>query len=113
MPKGWYKKGENYYIDYYANGRRKREKIGPSKTLALNVLRKRKVEIAENKFLDIQKEDKIKFKEFAVLYLENHSKINNKGWKKGDWVVLNPKNPKSLVAFFGEKYLYEITPLMI
>lgn len=108
-----YLKGLEWYIDYYVNGRRKREKIGTNKTLALNVLRKRKVEIAENKFLDVKKDEKIKFKDFASLYLENHSKINNKGWEKGDWVVLNPKNPKSLVAFFGEKYLYEITPLML
>jgi len=113
MPKGWYKKGENYYIDYYANGRRKREKIGPSKTLALNVLRKRKVEIAEGKFLDIKKEEKTRFKDFANLYIENHLKVNNRSWRNADWAYLNPANPKSLVSFFGDKYLYEITPLMI
>ena len=50
-----YLKESNWYIDYYANGRRKREMIGPSKKLAQEVLRKRKVEIAENKFLDIKR----------------------------------------------------------
>ncbi len=106
-------KNDEWYIDYYANGRRKREKIGPNKTLALNVLRKRKVEIAENKFLDIQKQEKIKFEDFAHIYLENHCKINNKGWKNADWVYLNPKNKKSLVGYFGGRYLHEITPFMI
>ena len=102
-----------WYIDYYASGRRKREKIGPSKALALNVLRKRKVEIAENKFLDIKKEEKTKFKDFATIYLENHCKINNRAWQNADWTYLNPANPKSLVSYFGDKCLHEITPLMI
>ncbi len=48
-----FKKGDNWYIDYYALNRRKREKIGPSKKLAEDVLHKRKIEIAENKYLDI------------------------------------------------------------
>ena len=60
-----YKKKKDYYIDYYANGRRIREKIGSSKTLAENVLRKRKVEVAEGKHLDIRKQQKIKFEDFA------------------------------------------------
>jgi len=34
------------------NGRRKREKVGPSKRQTLIVLQKRKVQIAEGKFLD-------------------------------------------------------------
>lgn len=34
------------------NGRRKREKVGPSKRQTLMVLQKRKVQIAEGKFLD-------------------------------------------------------------
>ena len=35
----------------YVHGRRKRERIGPDKRLAETVLKKRKVEIAEGKFL--------------------------------------------------------------
>ncbi|GEM_PF-1546001 len=58
-----YKKKTDYYIDYYANGRRIREKVGSSKTLAENVLRKRKLAIAENRFLDVRKQNKIKFEE--------------------------------------------------
>jgi hypothetical protein len=46
------KKQGIYWIDYYINGRRKRERIGPSKKLAEVVLRKRKVEVAEAEFLD-------------------------------------------------------------
>ena len=38
-----FKKNNTWYIDYYVNGRRKRESIGPSKKLAKKVLQKRKV----------------------------------------------------------------------
>jgi len=34
-----YKKGKNWYIDYYAKGKRKRKKIGASKKLAENEIR--------------------------------------------------------------------------
>ena len=70
-----YQKQDNWYIDYYANGRRKREKIGTSKTLAETVLKKRKVQVAEGKFLDIRKEQKVKFEDFAKEYLELHSRF--------------------------------------
>jgi hypothetical protein len=59
-----------YWIDYYANGRRKREHIGPDRRLAETVVRKRKVEIAEGKFLDKRKIPRCLFNEFAFLYLE-------------------------------------------
>ncbi len=46
-----FKKQGVYWVDYYVNGRRKRERIGPDKRLAETVLRKRKMEIAEGKCL--------------------------------------------------------------
>ncbi|MFH1014745.1 MAG: tyrosine-type recombinase/integrase [Nitrospirota bacterium] len=101
------KKG-NWFIDYYAYGKRKRKKIGPSKALAENVLRKLRVEIAENKYLDIKKEQKIKFEDFADEYLELHSKPNNKSWFKSD-----RHNVNNLKAHFSGRYLHEITPLLI
>ena len=38
---GVYQKGNTYYIDYYVDGRRKRECIGPDKRLAETVLEKK------------------------------------------------------------------------
>ncbi len=105
---GTFLKGKNWYIDYRVNGRRRREMIGSSKTLAQSVLQKRKVEIAENKFLDVQKDSRIKFKDFASTYLEMHSKPNKRSWKSSDFYIM-----KSLVPFFGEKYLSEIDSLMV
>lgn len=100
-------KNGNYFIDYYANGRRIREKIGKSKTLAENVLRKRKLQIAENKFLDIRKRKKVKFEDFARDYMELHAKPNNKAWRS----VLYHMN--ILKRFFAGKYLSEITTQMV
>src|SRR3989338_2657558 len=105
---GVFPKGKNWYIDYRFKGRRIREMVGSSKTLAQAVLQKRKVEIAENKFLDIQKDSKIKFKDFVATYLEMHSKPNKLSWKSSDFYIL-----KSLVSFFGEKRLSEIDSLMV
>jgi len=105
---GVYKKGDNWYIDYYANGRRRREKIGTSKTLAENVFRKRKLQIAEGRFLDIKRNEKIKFEDFADEYVEVYLKPNNRSWLRAE-----AHNIKRLKAFFRGKYLHEITPLMV
>jgi len=104
---GVFKKGENWYIDYYIQGRRKREKIGPSKTQARVVLQKRKVQIAEGKFLDIQRHQKLKFEEMGKLFLENYSKPNKRSWRRDEEIVGH------LVDFFKGKHLHEITPLDI
>jgi len=101
-----YQKKGNWYIDYYAFGKRRREKIGSSKSLAETVLKKRKVEIAENKFLDIRKEQKVKFEELANMYLELHSA--HKKSRKSDLSMINV-----LKGHFAGKYLYEITPLSV
>ena len=65
---GVFKKQGVYWIDYYVQGHRKRERIGPDKRLAETVLRKRKVEIAEGKFLDRQKPVTTTFDELADTY---------------------------------------------
>ncbi len=97
-------KNENYFIDYrLPNGKRRREKVGASKKLAETVLAKRKVEIAEGKFLDIRKQVKIKFETFAEEFLNIHSKANKKSWKS-DYYYL-----ETLKEFFKGKYLYELT----
>jgi hypothetical protein len=65
-----FKKQGVYWIDYYVDGHRKRERIGPDKRLAETVLRKRKVELAEGKFLDRQRPITTTFEELADAYLK-------------------------------------------
>ncbi len=106
--KGVTEKGGNWFIDYrLPGGRRKREKIGPSKKLAETILRKRKIEIAEGKYLDIKKEQRICFREFADIYARDYGK-NKKSWATTDIHYL-----KRLTPFFGDKCLHEITPQMV
>lgn len=104
---GTFLKNGSYYIDYYAHGKRYREKIGPSEALAKIVLAKRKVEIAEGKFLDKKDKVKIKFEIFADEYYNLHAKINNKSWQSVFF------NLKTLKKFFSGRYLNEITPQLI
>ena len=101
-----YQKDGNWFIDYYANGRRKREKVGTSKSLAEIVLKKRKVELAENRYLDIKKEQRVKFEDFSEEYLELHSKHKKSYYTDTKIVGL-------LKRLFGGKYLYEISSLDI
>lgn len=100
---GVYSRRNIWYIDYYVSGKRVRETIGPNKKLAESILRKRLVEVTENKHLDIHRQKKVKFEEFANTFLELHSKPNKKSWKS-DFFNLN-----SLKRFFGGRYLYSIT----
>jgi len=102
---GVYKRGTIWYIDYYAGYKRIREKIGPSKRQAETVLKKKMVQVAENRFLEVEKYDKIKFEKMTELYLENYSKPNKKSSRR-DVTSINNLKP-----FFAGKYLHEITPL--
>lgn len=104
-----YKKGNTYYIDYYFCGRRKRECIGPDKRLAETVLKKRKVELAEGRYLDIKKNEKIKFEDFADEFFRLHSEPNKKPSSiQSDKVII-----KTLKSFFGGRYLYDIGPKLV
>jgi len=103
---GVFKKGKNWYIDYYdQNRRRRREMIGPNKRQAEIVLQKRKVEVAEGKFLDIRKERTVSFKEMAREYIEVYSRPNKSSCRRDKISV------KHLLSFFGEKALQNISPL--
>lgn len=102
--KGVYLRGRIYYISYYANGHRYREAVGESKKMAEAVLRKRKTEVIEGKFLDIQRSEKVSFDDFTDEYLKVHSS-NNKSYRK------DMSNAKILKSSFGDKCLHEITPM--
>jgi len=63
---GIYKRGKTWYIDYYDQfGKRHGEAVGPNKRQAEQVLAKRKIEVAENKFLDKKKTRKDKIQRFC------------------------------------------------
>jgi len=104
-----YRKGKNWYIDYYVKGRRKRRKIGPSKKLAQQVLQDVHVKMAKGEYLGVYDEKKIPFEDFSQQYLA-YSKANKalSTYKRRDKVSIGHLN-----FFFNGKYLFEITPQMI
>jgi len=103
-----FKRNGNWYIDYYVRGRRKKEMVGPSRKLAETVLAKRQTQIAEDKFLDVTRIERVKLGDFVHKFIENYSKPNKSSWK-ADNVRLN-----NAAKLLGEQaYLDEITPFHI
>lgn len=107
MGKAVFKRGA-WWIDYRANGKRYREKIGPTKSLAKIALCKRLVEIAEGRYIDkkVKEKQRIKFEDFADEYYRVHCKPNHKS--NGSLSHL-----KLLKTYFSGKCLHEITPQMV
>ena len=105
----WNKSGQawNYYIDYRFQGRRIRERIGPSKTLAQTVLRKRQVEIAEGRFLNKPKNSNTGLGEMIRLYMENYAKPSKRSCKDDARIL------KGFLRYFGNIGLSSITSLRI
>lgn len=104
-----YQRGKNWYIDFTFHGQRVREMIGPSPKTAKNVIAKRRVEIAENKFLDVKKEPElVKFYDFAKEYLQ-WSKAN----KKASSYQRELSRMRKLSKEFETKDLREISALQI
>jgi integrase len=105
---GLFFKNGNWHIDFRTpNGRRRRKKIGTSKKFAKNVLCKIRGEMAEGKFLDVVKKERIKFEDFALQYLNDHSKQRKKSW------ITDSYHINDLIEFFKGKLLFEITALDI
>ena len=104
-----FQKGQNWYIDYYIKGQRKRKKIGPSKKLAVQVLKDVHVKIAKREYLGVHEEKKIIFEDFAKQYLEYSKANKSSSSNKRDHVALNP----NLIPVFKGMYLFEITAPMI
>ena len=103
-----YKKGNNWYIDYYLKGERKRRKVGSSKKLALQVLEDVHVKIAKGEYLGVYEEKKISFEEYSKEYLA-FSKANKAVTSyKRDITSLT-----GLTSAFGKYYLFEIEPVMV
>lgn len=102
-----YKKGNNYYVDYYYRGRRRRECAGPVRRLAEDLLKKRKAEIIERRFFPERIKTRVRFSEMADLYFQNHSLVNKRSSYNDRFVLARYKR------VFGDKYLDEITPLVI
>ena len=94
--------GKNWQIDYYFQGKRIREIIGPSKREAETRLGKIKAEIREGRFFDVRKESRVTFDELVEKYEENFK--HQKYFITGKRSFLKP-----IKEYFSGKFLSEIT----
>lgn len=99
-----YKKNDIWYIDYYHNGKRVRESVGPGRQRdAEAALAKRKVQIKENRMFDANTVCDLIFSRMMNDFLA-YAKIHRKSYR-GFCVKSKP-----LIAAFGEKLIRDITP---
>lgn len=103
---GVYKRGRIYYIDYYYQGRRIRERVGPNKKLASQALDARKGSIVQDRYDLKRPRTEIRFSVFTKKYLE-YSRANKKSYKRDEVSI------KALMPYFGDKLLSEITSWLI
>ena len=100
-----FRRNSNWYIDFYFQGKRIRECVGPSKKLAQQALDVRKGEIAQKKY-GLQETGHIKFESVTEKYL-NHVRTYKRSYIRDQLSI------RHLTDFFGGKYLNEITPYLI
>jgi integrase len=117
---GVFSKNGAWWIEYYVKGRRKRERIGgplskDMKKVAFDVLAKRRVELAEGKYLDKLRPVTTTFDELAATYLKWISPNEQAGIpaRKRSWETQDRYSISQLQAYFGGKRLTSITPALI
>jgi integrase len=104
---GVYQRGESWYIDFYEDGKRYTERVGPvSKSVAEEKLSIRKSEVIRGEWKP--KKIRVPFDKFKEQYLEY-----SKGNKKPGSSLRDECSLKHLIPFFGNKALSEITPFLI
>ena len=104
---GLFKKNNNWFMDFWYRGKRYRRKISPDKRQAELALKKVKVSIAENKFFDVKKQQRILFKEMTKEYIERYSRLNKRSTGRDDTSL------KHLIPYFKNKYIFEVSPQSI
>ncbi len=102
---GIFKDGRHWFIDLRINGKRRRKKVGPSKELALLVLKDLEVKKAKGEFLGIFEETKIRFKHHSEEWLKQRKLHVKPSTLRDDFSIFkNYLNP-----YFGEMSLSRIT----
>jgi len=105
---GVFKRGNTWWIDYYADGKRVREAIGTEQQ-AKAVLAKRTTELWEGTFELKRTKKTPTLREFAPRYLASYVKVNN----KESSYTRDVTSLKSLLPFFGDKSMNRIEPMLV
>ncbi len=105
---GVYKKGRRgnkdvWWIDYYHEGRRRRECVGTSRALAQDALAARRTDIKRGNYDFVLKKKSPRFKDFAHFYLETYS-VNKRSCRRDRDIMVH------LVKSFGTSRLLQVLP---
>ena len=101
---------ERWYIDYRNEEGKRIQKVvknAQSREEATLAFQKAVSDVFSRQNDIKPKQKKVKFQEFADMYLENYAKSNKRSWKTDEYYL------KGIKEFFNKLYLDEVTPLHI
>lgn len=101
-----YQRGRIWWIDYYFRGKRVREPVSEVRTEAIAALKARQGEIVAGKYRLKEKEEDIRFEDFAIKYTEHM--LATRRWGKAEISRM-----KLLVRHFGQYLLSEISTYIV
>jgi integrase len=99
--------GRVWWIEWYQDGQRKRERIGPNKAAAEQRLRKVLSARTEGRHIRKSQEGRIHFKDLAFWYLKLPEVKAKRSYEK------DQMHCRRLIAHFGDRLLKDITPAMV
>jgi len=99
--------GKVYWIDYFIDGYRRRERIGPSKAAAEQRLREVLSAKVEGRYIRKSPDGCTLFKDLARWYLALPEVKAKRSYGRDQEIVAK------LVAFFGDRLLRDITPSLV
>jgi integrase len=99
--------GRTWWIEYYWDGQRKRERIGPNKTAAEQRLREVLTARTEGRFIKKSPETTTRFRALAQWYLELDKVKAKRSYDR------DRRSVDKLCLFFGDSLLKDITPASV
>ncbi|MCK5083774.1 MAG: site-specific integrase [Candidatus Omnitrophica bacterium] len=103
-----FKRGKRWGVNYIdSNGYQIRKMVSTKRETTERILNKIEVDIAEGKYLDINKCENMLFEKFSQQYLDAYVKVENKNFIKQRNLV------NSLVKHFKGRYLHKIDSFTI
>jgi len=100
-------KGKVYWIEWYQDGHRRRERIGPNKEAAEQRLREVLSARTEGRHIKKSPDAKTTFKELSDWYLNLPEVKAKDSYKRDQYSV------EKLLPYFGDRLLKDITPAMV
>jgi integrase len=104
-----FKQNGKWYVNFVFRGKRHKRMVGRSEKKAMEALRKVEADIINDRF-DIPVRRKMKFRELAEYWLENHSKVHN---APSQYAKNAERMRNHLVPNFGNCDIAHITARMV